>query len=243
MDGTMFVHHNRTHDLVTLVQDEDRVGKADRVEATFSFQGNDDFFKTNIRASAEGDPLGCIGDLGWYCVRLALLVFPTKPISAQVVDCKLNDEGVPINASCFVHFDDNRLLAFHCGFLTPLRQTAVICGSKAIVSLDDFVLPFGAPLHFELHSQSLTQYDLITRDDKVIFEADTGPVQEVLMWQKFAKLAKVVGSVDIASTCCWAGENQEFQEANDLAVTTLVNQSVMHALMQSIASGGSKVNI
>ena len=110
MDGTMYPHHNRTMDVLACVSDEDRIGKVDRIETSFSFLGDDDFFLNDIRVLKDGDPLGCLGDLGWYCVRLALLVFgklgSSRALTAQVVDFRLNDAGVPICASCFVHFPE-----------------------------------------------------------------------------------------------------------------------------------------
>jgi len=81
-----------------------------RLEVSFSFLGDDDFFQNDIRARADGDPLGCIGDLGWYCVRIALLVFGKlgygKAQTAQVPHCQRNRHGVPLDATCIVHFQE-----------------------------------------------------------------------------------------------------------------------------------------
>ncbi len=38
----------------------------------FSFLGTGDFLQQNIRVSKELEPLGCLGDLGWYTIRFAL---------------------------------------------------------------------------------------------------------------------------------------------------------------------------
>ncbi len=40
----------------------------------FSFCGTEEFAKSNIRASGELEPLGCLGDLGWYNLRFSLWV-------------------------------------------------------------------------------------------------------------------------------------------------------------------------
>jgi predicted dehydrogenase len=236
MDGTMYVHHNRTFDIVACSRDEDRVGRVDRIETSFSFLGDDDFFQNDIRTKKECDPLGCVGDLGWYCIRMALLVFPTKPTSAQVVDFKLTDDGVPLRASCLVHFEGDRVLSFYCSFLTPLRQSIEICGYKKSIKLEDYVIPEEAPIGFELHSMSLTDADLITLHEKEVVLCDDGPVQEVLMWQRFAKLAS---GVSASADGCWAGDI----EANKLADTSLTNQRILIALMDSIQQGGAKVTI
>ena len=230
MDGTMYPHHSRTPDVVACARDEAHVGKVDRIETAFSFLGDESFFKNDIRTKKDGDPLGCLGDLGWYCIMMALLVFPTKPVSARVVDFKLTNEGVPIRASCLVHFEGDCVLAFHCGFLTPLRQSVEICGSKKSIKMDDYVLPKEGPLQYELHSMSLTDTDLITIHDKEVVVCEAGPVQEVMLWQKFAKLATAVG----AGSSEWSGEGDEVVEAIKIAQMSLTAQQILNALMNSI---------
>lgn len=228
MDGTMFPHHNRTHDLIACARDETQVGRVDRIETSFSFLGDEAFFQNDIRTKIDGDPMGCIGDLGWYCIRMALLIFPTKPASARVVDFKLTSDGVPISASCLVHFEGDRVLVFQCGFLTPLRQSLDICGSKRRINMDDYVLPKGAPLQFDLHTMSLTENDLLTIHDKDIVLCEAGPVQEVLMWQNFSRFVRSVR----AGSHQWAGDEAVSAIAN--AEMSLMNQKVLNALIDSI---------
>eukprot|EP00955_Chlamydomonas_euryale_P017254 184324-Chlamydomonas_euryale.AAC.3 len=47
-------------------------GPVIEVTSAFSFRGEDCL---NIRTQADADPLGCLGDLGWYCIRGALWAF------------------------------------------------------------------------------------------------------------------------------------------------------------------------
>jgi predicted dehydrogenase len=75
MDGVMFHHHNRMRELFRSLHDPFFVSEAVRVQSSFSFRGNEDFFSNNIRAKSTADPLGALGDLGWYNIRLALLAF------------------------------------------------------------------------------------------------------------------------------------------------------------------------
>ena len=37
--------------------------------------GSQPFLNDNIRVKANADPLGALGDLGWYCIRIGLLAF------------------------------------------------------------------------------------------------------------------------------------------------------------------------
>ena len=112
MDGTMFVHTNRTRNLLDYCRDENTVGKIQRIEGAFSFNGLADdpnFLNTNVRCQKDADPLGCVGDLGWYCVYMALLVFHTttlaRPVAAKAADFTCTADGVPIDATCFVYFE------------------------------------------------------------------------------------------------------------------------------------------
>jgi predicted dehydrogenase len=75
MDGVMFMHHDRLHLLRNCLQDP-FAGDIKRVNSSFSFNGSSHgFLGSNIRTSAAGDPLGALGDLGWYCIRLGLIAF------------------------------------------------------------------------------------------------------------------------------------------------------------------------
>jgi predicted dehydrogenase len=235
MDGTMYPHCNRTHDFLHYVRDENEIGRVDRVETCFSFQGDETFFKNNIRTKKDGDPLGCIGDLGWYCIRMGLLVFPTKPVSARVLDVKLTSDGVPLSASCVVHFENDRELSFQCGFLSLFQQSVEICGSKKSIKMNDYVLPKETPPRFELHSTSMQYTDLSTNHDHVTILSETAPNQEVMMWRKFSMLARSVKP----GLDKWTGQENEVAEASEIAQISLANQKVLDALMESIRLGAT----
>jgi hypothetical protein len=74
MDGTMFMHHPRTAALQETLQDPN-AGTLRRVNACFNFSTDEEFLRTNIRVRSDGDPLGVLGDLGWYCIRLGIVAF------------------------------------------------------------------------------------------------------------------------------------------------------------------------
>jgi hypothetical protein len=57
-----------------------RAGKQEGLAAA----GSDDFLRGNIRVSKDLDGLGCLGDLGWYCIRAALWAYDYElPRSVQ----------------------------------------------------------------------------------------------------------------------------------------------------------------
>ena len=253
MDGTMFVHANRTKEFVKAIPN------ANRVNFNFTFRGDEDFFKNDIRVKREGDCLGCIGDLGWYCVRMGLLVFSDLKADVlrkglvkevQVVNCELNDEGVPIDADCMVYFSGNRVLSIHCGFKHTLNQVVTIfgTGSEYASTITDVVLPHkGDHLNISLSKQHMIDYDQICIHDGKFLQSTNDIVQEVCMWHNFAKFARKIdeessqAAADIESEKWWGGDSDEVKSANDIASYSLHTQIVLDALMESIQKGGVRI--
>lgn len=87
MDGTMFMHHPRTIALQDTLRDPS-AGMLRRVNTCFNFSTDEEFLRSNIRVKSDGDPLGVLGDLGWYCIRLGLVAFGRgSKIIPQPVKC------------------------------------------------------------------------------------------------------------------------------------------------------------
>jgi predicted dehydrogenase len=149
MDGVMFMHSARLPKLREVMASE--LGQIKRITSEFSFLGSDEFFNSNIRLSAALEPFGCLGDLGWYCIRLALWVMngqvPTS-VSGRILQ---SSKGVPTEFSGELHFADKVSSSFYCSFHSETAQWAHIDGTKGLVRLDDFVLPFyGSEVEFEI---------------------------------------------------------------------------------------------
>src|SRR5262249_39986712 len=72
MDGVMFMHSQRLSLMRQVLDDRQSVGDVQRIASQFSFKGSDEFLKQNIRVSSALEPLGCLGDLGWYNIRFSL---------------------------------------------------------------------------------------------------------------------------------------------------------------------------
>lgn len=245
MDGTMFVHNNRTHHIIDYIGCQSGLGDVTRLNCEFTFTGDDEFFNNDIRTSSDGDPHGCIGDLGWYCIRIALLVMSkigrTKVTRAQTTYWKLNKAGVPIDAQCMVFFstegsDDKEthecVLSFHCSFLHPLQQRVCIIGSKQTMEMRDFVIPQNGANSFSLHGQILTENDTYSAISNDLVEVQSGPVQEVLMWRNFSKYCSTVEE---------KGWNDV--DACELSLISYKNQIIVDALMESIAQGGKMIEL
>jgi predicted dehydrogenase len=153
MDGVMFMHSARLPKLREVLDKE--IGQIRRITSAFSFVGDEEFFASNIRASNSLEPFGCLGDLGWYCIRLALWVMNGQLpewVSGRVLSSAGDKkESVPTEFSAELFFANGVSSSFYSSFVTETEQWAHISGSKGLVRLDDFVLPyFGEQIRFEL---------------------------------------------------------------------------------------------
>src|ERR1035437_2212745 len=72
MDGVMFMHSPRLNRIREVLDDGKSVGPLRRISSAFSFLGTGDFSRGNIRMDGRLEPSGCLGDLGWYCIRFTL---------------------------------------------------------------------------------------------------------------------------------------------------------------------------
>jgi predicted dehydrogenase len=244
MDGTMFVHNSRTVHLLEYISREAAFGKVMRINSEFTFRGDEDFFDNDIRTTKNGDPYGCIGDLGWYCVRLAQIVFKKVDCGtvtrAQTTFWELNEEGVPIDAQCMVFFRnegadndiDEQVLSFHCSFIHPLQQRVSIIGTKQSLEMVDYVIPREGSSSWCVHGQDLTVNDEYCVRSSDMVEVPCGSVQEVLMWRNFSKHCRAVER-----------DGWQAEDANVLSAISLQNQKIVDALMESIEQNGKPIRL
>jgi predicted dehydrogenase len=156
MDGVMFMHSRRLESLRAVLDDGESVGAMKRLMMGFSFCAGPEFFTTNIRAQSALEPFGCLGDLGWYCIRLALWVMnwqAPQMVTGRVLSESRRDHAAPVPTefSGELLFDGGVSAGFYCSFLTADQQWAHLSGTKGTVRLADFVLPFfGNEVSFEV---------------------------------------------------------------------------------------------
>jgi predicted dehydrogenase len=132
------------------------VGAIRRITSAFAFRGQGSFVETNIRADGALEPLGCLGDLGWYCIRLSLWAMKwrvPRVASAQLISHtgRAGSRPVPMDLSAELLFDDGVSAGFSCSFTTALQQWAIVSGTAGQLMVPDFVLPSaGAELEFDV---------------------------------------------------------------------------------------------
>lgn len=258
MDGVMFQHHGRTQRLMQELSDP-FTGQVHSISGSFCFHATADpaFLSNNIRVSASCDPLGALGDLGWYVVRLSLLAFNAKnlsldsqtslvvPLSVEGVCMKWADDAkiVPIDCYCTLIFPPHtpggtvRVVKFDCSFISAFRQRfEIVCLSERgccdkILSCDDFVLtdtPHCASFDVRSFPSCGPNAD---HSSRFIHQTDRVEVrdcvQEAAMFEAFATL------------CSQRNKEDEAALLNLVTAT----QRVCSGLMQSMHCGGAPIQL
>lgn len=234
MDGVMFMHSSRLDSLRMVLEDEDTVGELKRIATQFSFRAPEEFLTGNIRVHSGLEPLGCVGDLGWYNVRFTLWtlgeVLPEKVRGHLHAVSGRSDspDSVPMEFSGEMLFPGGISASFYCSFLTENQQLAHVSGTKGYVKLDDFVLPFfgseiafdAANIHFEVNGCRFNMEPRVRRVHVLEYSNNHPSSQETNLFRRFSELANS-GEPDYR----WA----------DMALNT---QRVLEACLQSARADG-----
>ena len=87
------------------------------------FSARREFFRDNIRVNGALEPAGCLGDLGWYCIRFALWTMNWQ-LPRTVTGRILSQSGpadrppaAPTEFSGELFFDGGVSAEFYCSFL------------------------------------------------------------------------------------------------------------------------------
>ncbi|MEM1226963.1 MAG: Gfo/Idh/MocA family oxidoreductase [Planctomycetota bacterium] len=158
MDGVMFDHSARLSGLRSTLDDPSRFGTLRRIQSHFSFNGGEAFELNDIRANASLEPHGCLGDLGWYCIRFSLWASGDRSpetVSGEVLST-IGDGSVPAEFRGEMRFTGGLSAGFYCSFRCVNQQTVQLSGDFGYVTLDDFVLPMvDAESRWYLHQHDL----------------------------------------------------------------------------------------
>jgi predicted dehydrogenase len=153
MDGVMFMHSGRLGKIREALTDGS-IGRVKRITSAFSFCAPEDFFIGNIRANSVMEPFGCLGDLGWYCIRLALWTMNwemPQRVRGRILTERGAPHPVPVEFSGELEFSGGVSSGFYCSFITHLEQWAIVSGTDGYLRLNDFVVPFlGSEVAFEV---------------------------------------------------------------------------------------------
>lgn len=150
MDGVMFMHNDRLRAVRRELDSGEAVGEIKRIASQFSFMAPESFFTENIRMHSGLEPLGSLGDLGWYCIRMALWTMHYEmPVTIRAH--MIRETTVPISLSAEMDFSGGVTASFYCSFEAEHQQWVNIGGTKGHIAIRDFVLPYhGAELSFDV---------------------------------------------------------------------------------------------
>lgn len=151
MDGVMFMHSRRLPLMRELLDDRQKVGSLRRLASQFSFAGDEEFCTSNIRTHSELEPHGCLGDLGWYCIRMfqwiagADEVLEVRARTLSTLQGNSSPGTVPGQFSAELTFASGLTASFYNSFITENQQWIHASGSEGYLRVDDFVLPYHGP--------------------------------------------------------------------------------------------------
>lgn len=113
MDGTHFAHHPRTAELQA--KREEWIGATSLVDSKCAFNLRD---RSNIRYNTELEPMGAIGDVGWYNMRAAVECLPPglKLVSVQSTLRRDAETGAAAGGEGVLVFEGGVRKTWFCGF-------------------------------------------------------------------------------------------------------------------------------
>jgi predicted dehydrogenase len=141
MDGTHFPHHPRTYEI--RARGEELVGKPTSLASAFQFNLSD---RSNIRYNPELEPMGAIGDAGWYTMRAAVEYLPPDVEVEDAAAFLRRDEetGAVSAGSGVLRFAGGVTSTWNCGFDSGAFVSDVrISGTSGVLYMDNFVFDNG----------------------------------------------------------------------------------------------------
>ena len=239
MDGVMFVHSRRFSALRKVLDDGATVGPIRRIASHFTFGLPAEERESNIRTHSGFEPLGCLGDVGWYNIRLTLWLMDyqmPRSVSARMLSewgQRDSPAPVPMDLSAEMLFAGGVSSSFYCSFVTENQQWAYIGGEKGHIHMRDFVLPMqGDDIGFDVANWAYSFEDCVLAviDQSARIEVDEPSdsavaAQETNMFRAFAVEA-LAGTLDPF----WP----------EVALKT---QAILDACLASARSGGADVAV
>ncbi|MCX7397220.1 MAG: Gfo/Idh/MocA family oxidoreductase [Planctomycetales bacterium] len=202
MDGVMFMHSARMNAMRAVLDDGKSVGEIRRIASQFSFCADQSWVESNIRASSQLEPAGCLGDLGWYTIRIILFAMkyemPVEVRGRILNGVKRADSAdvVPMEFQGEMHFANGVSATFFNSFRTNHQQWAHISGSKGYLAVNDFVLPYyGNEVSFDVGNHNFSADGCYFTMEKFLktqqlreYSNNTKNAQETALFRKFSEL-------------------------------------------------------
>ncbi|KAK9809491.1 hypothetical protein WJX73_004296 [Symbiochloris irregularis] len=227
MDGTMWLHNPRAHYMKEIISNKKLFGEPKSVTTCFYMAADEDFKKNDVRAKKDLDGLGCLGDIGWYCLTVTLFAFNyDAPSQVQAhIGAKFNDEGVPMHCGATLTWADGRQAMFDCGFDQNFTQLANVGGSESFIQWTDFCIPTKEDsCEFSVVGPGgLSDLDTRINQDNEVKKVYLDRPQETRMWEDFAE-------------CIYAIQDGKKPDDHWPSISELTSKCVL-AVAESIENG------
>ena len=178
MDGTHFSHHPRTLQLQEQI--DTLVGKRRTLDSIFQFTvGN----PKNIRLNPELEPMGVLGDAGWYNMRAIVdYLDPAAELKSVSAVLRRNPESkAVIGTTALLVFSDGSTSTFSCAFdAGESRNEARIVGAEGSLDIPQFLG------HDKDNSASYTQSSRKNKPSKKTVKVEADRSGAAIMFEDFA---------------------------------------------------------
>ncbi|VVA94213.1 unnamed protein product [Arabis nemorensis] len=141
MDGTIWLHHQRTVKIRESMFDSGLLGDVRHMYSTMTTPVPEQVLE---RLTKEAMGLaGAIGELGWYPIGAALWSMSYQmPTSVRALPSSITTNSVGTILSCSASLQFTSTAIVHCSFLSQLSTDLTITGSKGSVQMNDYVIPY-----------------------------------------------------------------------------------------------------
>lgn len=235
MDGSMFPHSARLPALRAVLDDGESIGDIRRIATHFSFVGDPDWVERNSII----EPAGCLGDVGWYNIRLILFALGYElpaAVRGRTLQGITRADGSGVTPTEFegeLVFANGVTATLYNAFGTSRQQWAYISGNKGYLHMKDFVLPhYGNNVSFTVSNDSFGGsgcFFNLERHERTVslreYSNNHPTAQETKLYRGFADLVL-------------SGKREPFWP--EVALKT---QRVLDALLASAEGDGSPVNL
>jgi predicted dehydrogenase len=214
MDGVMFMHSPRLAKIREVLVDAKSVGEIRHIASAFSFYSGENFFRDNIRVNGALEPAGCLGDLGWYCIRFALWTLNWE-LPRAVTAKNLSKPGTtaPTEFTAELIYEHGVSVSFYSSFLAANQQWVHVSGQKGWLRVPGFVHPLNSyEPAFEVNDAEVH----VLSDVKCPPGADPkiqghATAQDTRMWRNFAN--QIHSGQLNAEWPMWAAKTQKVLDA------------------------------
>ncbi|PWA76247.1 Oxidoreductase [Artemisia annua] len=228
MDATMWMHHPRTVKMKDILCDQQKFGQLKSVHSNFSYKGEGDFLKNDIRVNPNLDSLGALGDQGWYSIRAILWAndYELPKTVTALRDPEYNELGVILSCGASLNWNESgKVATFYCSFLSNLSMDIIALGTKGNFRVHDFVIPFNEKVgpFYAVANSRWAELSTGCVPEPSEFKITTDLPQEALMVQEFARLVEGICNGEAKPEKKWPILSRKTQLVIDAVITSIKN--------------------